>query len=296
MTGAVVGRDVELASLHDFVASASDGAAALVLGGEAGMGKTTLWGAGLGVAEEAGFRVLRARPSESETTLSFSGIGDVLDPVLDRVLACLPEAQRRALSRALVLDDEDGPSPDPHAVGVAVLGAVRELAGAEPLVIAVDDVQWLDEASSAALAYAARRLETERVGVLLARRTPLESTLVVELRRSLPANRFTGVEVGPLDAGSLHRVVHDQLGVVVPRPLLAEVHQAAGGNPFYVLEIVRMLRRTGVSVEAGHPLPVPESLHDLVHGRLLELPLGTRDFLAAAAAHAHPTVALTEAI
>jgi DNA-binding CsgD family transcriptional regulator len=291
----VVGRDPELASLREFVGSVAEGAAALVLEGEAGMGKTTLWSAGLATAAEAGFRVLRARPSETETSLSFSGIRDLLDPVLDRALGCLPEAQRRALARALVLEDDGGPPPDPHAVGVAVLGAVRELAGGEPLVFAIDDVQWLDSASSAALAYAARRLETEQVGVLLARRTPLGSALVSELLRSLPADRFTRIEVGPLDLGSVHRVVQDHLGVVVPRPLLAEVHQAAGGNPFYALEIVRTLQRSGVSVEAGSPLPVPESLHNLVHARVLALPAESRDYTLAAAAHAHPTVSITEA-
>ena len=73
------------------------------------------------------------------------------------------------------------------------------------------------------------------------------------------------------------------------------MHHASGGNPFYALEIVRTLRRTGISVEAGQPLPVPESLHDLVHGRLLTLPSDSRDFLLAAAAHAHPTLSITEA-
>ena len=72
------------------------------------------------------------------------------------------------------------------------------------------------------------------------------------------------------------------------------MHQAAGGNPFYALEIIRTLQRTGVSVEAGSPLPVPESLHDLVHGRLLALSPESRDFTLAAAAHAHPTISITE--
>ena len=295
MRAAIFGRDAELASLQEFIARLAGEASALVLEGEAGMGKTTLWSAGVGGAAEAGLRVLRARPSQSETALSFSGIGDLFDPVLDRVLGCPPPAQRRALSCALVLDEDDGPAADPHAVGVAVLAAVRELAGTEPLVLAIDDVQWLDAASSAALAYAARRLETERVGVLLARRTPLESALAAELRRSLPVDRFTEVDVGPLDAGALHRLVQADLGVALPRPLLREVRQASAGNPFYALEIVRTLQRTGASVEAGQPLPVPESLHDLVHDRLLALPPESRDFLLAAAAHAHPKVPVVEA-
>ncbi len=259
------------------------------------MGKTTLWTAGIALAEDRGLRVLQARPAESETALSFSGVGDLLDRVLDEALEPLPDAQRRALSLALVLEEDQGPAPDPHAVGVAVLNALRALGEQQPVLVAVDDVQWLDPASAGALTYAARRLRAERVGVLLSRRTPLESSLLDELRRSLPPARFSDVGVGPLDVGALHHVVLDQLGVALPRPLVAEVHQASGGNPFYALEIVRTLQRTGISVEAGHPLPVPESLHELVHGRLLALPPESRDFLVAAAAHAHPTVAITEA-
>ena len=295
MSEVIAGRDAELASLRDFVESISGGAAALVLEGDAGMGKTTLWRAGVAAAEEREFRVLQAVPAESETTLSFSGIGDLLDPVLDEVLAPLPRVQRRALSLALVLEDEEGPPPDPHAVGVAVLSVLRALAEGHPVLVAVDDVQWLDAASTGALAYAARRLRAERVGVLLSRRESVDSDLVAGLRRSLPAGRVDEVDVGPLDVGALHRAIQDHLGVALPRPLLAEVHQASGGNPFYALEIVRTLRRTGTSVEAGQPLPVPESLHDLVHGRLLTLPSESRDFLLAAAAHAHPTLSITEA-
>lgn len=295
MPTVIVGRDAELASLRDFVVSVSDGAAALVLQGDAGVGKTTLWAAGVAEAEEQGLRVLQARPAESETALSFSGIRDLLDPVLDEALATLPAPQRRALSRALVLEEDEGPPPDPHAVGVAVLNALRALADERPLVVAVDDVQWLDAASSGALGYAARRLRVEHVGVLLSRRAPLESTFLNELRRSLAAERFTDVEVSSLGVSALHQVVHDHLGVTLPRPLLAEVHEASGGNPFYALEIVRMLRRSGASVEAGQPLPVPESLHDLVHGRLRTLPSKSRDYLLAVAALSHPTVSLVEA-
>ena len=295
MPGHVVGRDAERASIRDFVASVSDGAAALVLEGEAGTGKTTLWTAGVETAEEAGLRVLRARPGESETALSFAGVRDLLDPVLEQALEPLPAPQRRALSRALVLESDEGAPPDPHAVGVAVLNGVRGLAEGEPMLLAIDDVQWLDPASAGALAYAGRRLAAERVGFLLARRSSLESLLVAELTRALPSGRAHEASIGPLDRRALQEIVGVHLGVVLPRPLLAEVHEASGGNPFYALELVRMLQRSGASVEAGHPLPVPESLHDLVHARLLALPEQSRDFLLAAAAHAHPTVQVTEA-
>jgi DNA-binding CsgD family transcriptional regulator len=291
----VIGREAELAAVESFLEALSAGPSALVLEGEAGVGKTTLWTAAMTHAEGRGLRVLDARPAEFESALSFSGIGDLLDPVLEAALATLPAGQRSALSRALVLEEAEGTTPDARAVGVAFLNVLRTLADERPVVVAVDDAQWLDPASSDGLAYAARRLRVERVGMLLSRRSGLGSTLLDELRRSLPAERITHVEVGPLERVALHRVVQEHLGIVLPRPLLAEVHQAAGGNPFYALEIVRVLKRTGVSVEAGQPMPVPESLHELVHGRVLALPPESRDYLLAAAAHAHPRTAVVEA-
>ena len=293
MAAFVVGRDDELAALEAFVVGIEYGASVLVLEGEAGMGKTTLWQAGVVVAEQRGARVLHALPAESETALGFSGLGDLLDGVLGEALEPVPSGQRAALSRALVLEEADGPVPDALAVGVALLSVLRALSADGTVLVAVDDVQWLDAASAGALGYAARRLRSEQVGVLLSRRSGLESVVTDELRRTL-GGRFMELEVGPLESTSLHRAIQDHLGVALPRPLLAEVYQASGGNPFYALEIVRMLRRSDVSIEAGQPIPVPDSLHDLVHGRLMALPAESRDFLLAAAAHAHPTLSITE--
>jgi DNA-binding CsgD family transcriptional regulator len=296
MSADVIGRDAELAALAEFVAGLHAGPGAALLEGEAGVGKTTLWTACVAEAEARELLVLQACPAESETALSFSGIGDLLDPVLEEALAPLPAPQRHALSRALVLEEDDeGPDADSHAVGVAVLNVLRALARERPVVVAVDDVQWLDAASAEALAYAARRLRSECVGVLLSRRAPLASTLVFELRRALPNDRFAGVEVGPFDVAALGRVVREHLGIVLARPLVAEVHQASGGNPFYALEIVRTLQRSGTPIAAGKPLPVPESLQELVHGRVLALPAASRDYLLAAAAHAHPRTTVVEA-
>ena len=291
MPSVVVGRDAELGALRDFVTSISDGAMALVLEGEAGMGKTTLWRAGVEVAEAEGATVLRAQPAESELALSFSGLGDLLDPVLEEALEPLPAGHRSALARALLLEEMEGPPPDAHGAGIALLNALRALASTRPVLVAVDDVQWLDEATAGALAYATRRLKTERVGTLLARRAGLVSPVVDDLRG---AERSRELDVGPLGPTALHEVVRAHLSVSLPRPLLAEVHQASGGNPFYALEIVRTLTRSGVSVAAGRPLPVPDSLQELVHGRLLALPPKSREFLVAAAAHAHPTITITE--
>ncbi|HUG65372.1 MAG TPA: LuxR family transcriptional regulator [Gaiellaceae bacterium] len=295
MPASVVGREAELTALNEFLARLPGGSAALVLEGEAGMGKTTLWRAAVEHARTLGVTALQAQPVESETTLSYAGIGDLLDPVLDVALEPLPAVQRRALSSALMLDDEDGRPLDPRALRVALMNALRALAEERPVLVAIDDSQWLDFASSAGLAYGFRRFRVEPIGLLLSRRSGLESVLLDELLRSPAGERFTRVHVGSLDVHALGGVLHEQLGMSLPRPLLAEVHAAAGGNPFYALEIVRMLQRSGASIEAGQPMPLPESLHDLVHGRVLALPSESRDFLLAAAAHAHPTIEITEA-
>jgi DNA-binding CsgD family transcriptional regulator len=295
MPAAVVGRDAELAALRDFLAGISDGAAAFFLEGDAGMGKTTLWSAGVAQAEARGLRVLRALPAESETELSFAGLGDLLDPVLADVLDVLVPAQRRALSRALVLDDDEGTSPDPHAVGVAVLNVLRAASADRPLLVAVDDAQWLDDASAGAVGYAARRLRDERVGLLLSRRSSVESIVAAAIRRSLPSERIRVIDVGPLDLEGLHALVRQHLDLAVPRPLLAEVQHASGGNPFFALEIARMLTRGEAAVDSGRQLPVPESLQELVRARLDALTPESRDFLLAAAAHAQPTTTIVEA-
>ncbi|HET7744430.1 MAG TPA: AAA family ATPase [Gaiellaceae bacterium] len=289
---AIIGRESELAVLRRFFGTLSDGTATIVLEGEPGVGKTTLWIAGVGEAESLGHRVLQARPGAAEEQLSFSALGDLLHGALDETLAVLPPPQRHALSRALLIEDAPNLPPDEHAVGLATLNAFRALADEAPLIIAVDDVQWLDAASSSALAYAARRLRAEQVGMLLARRTNVESPLVAELR-SVLRERFQELDVGPVDSRTLLLVIRGELGVNPPRPILEEVHRASGGNPLYALEIVRTLRG-GSSLAAGQPLPVPESLRDLVHGRVRALPSESRDFLLASALLSRPTVPVVE--
>ena len=195
------------------------------------------------------------RPPESETALSFSALGDLLDPVLDEASHPLAAGQRSALARALVLEVVEGPAPDPRR-RCRTPQRARGFASTRDLLVAIDDVQWLDAATAAALAYAARRLRAEHVGLLLARRAGLQSSLFDELRRrrhrSLQRPRRRPAR------SSLHCTRSSRrISASLSSPLLAEVHQASGGNPFYALEIVRTLSRSGVSVEAGKPCPCP---------------------------------------
>ena len=149
----IVGRDEELRTISSFV-QRTPPSGALLIEGDAGIGKTTLWRAGVEASRELSYCVLRASPAEKEETFSYSVVSDLLADVLDDVLPGLPRPQRRALEIALLLRDSEGPPPERHTLGVALLGVLRILAASKPVVLAVDDLQWLDRSSAAVLEFA----------------------------------------------------------------------------------------------------------------------------------------------
>jgi hypothetical protein len=175
---AVVGRDRELGVLAQYFWGQREDAATLVLEGAAGVGKTTLWRAGVELAAESR-RVLSVRPVEAEAKLAYGALADLIGPVVDAVLPVLPPPQREALEIALLLAAPSGPPPDPRAIGTALLGVMRRLAEGAALVVAIDDVQWLDPSSAEVLGFAFRRLAPIPISVLLARR--LNGSETVEL-------------------------------------------------------------------------------------------------------------------
>ncbi len=285
---AVVGRDQEVATLLDFLETPGALPAALVFEGEAGIGKTTLWRAGLEHAIAHSYRVLSCRPSGAETALSFAGLGDLVEPVLDDILIELPNPQRRALVVALLLEDADGPPPDHRAIALAFLGVARALCRAGPVAIAVDDVQWLDPPSAFVLGFALRRMRDEPIAFLFAVRAGEAD--VLDLDRALPEERVQRLVVGPLSLGALQRLLKDRLGLVLSRPKLRRVHELSGGNPFFALELGRAFKRGGVRLEPGESLP--SRLAALVDDRLVALPADTRAALLVASALSRPTIEL----
>jgi predicted ATPase len=285
---AIVGRDEELAAVTTFLDG--DLPAAIVLAGEAGIGKTTVWRAALERARGRDVCVLVSRPAESEARLSFAGLADLLEPVLGDALGDLPSVQRRALEAALLLSDQARAAPDERTIATACLGVVKRLAEDGPVVVAVDDVQWLDPATVLVLEFVARRLAEQPVGLLLAERVSGESAAPLGLGRA--DLELRQVRLGPLSTGALHRLLRDQVGVTLTRPALHRVHEASGGNPFYALELVRALQSKAGRIQPGRPLPVPETLEAILRERLEGLPTSVRDVVAAAAALARPTEAI----
>ena len=118
------------------------------LEGDAGIGKTVLWEEALRLAGERGFRVLRSRPTQSEAQVAFAAVGDLLAPALSGGLQRLAPVQRHALETALLIREPDGVFPDTRVLGVALLSTVRALAEERPVLVALDDAQWLDASSA----------------------------------------------------------------------------------------------------------------------------------------------------
>jgi len=275
MASHVIGRDGEVECLRAFLDAAGvDGLRALVLEGEAGIGKSTLWLAGVDIARERGLRVLSSQPAEAERALAFAGLGDLLEDALVEVLPALPPPRRRALEVALFLADATQDPLDPRALGVAVRTALELLADREPMVVAVDDVQWLDSPSAEALSFALRRTSAPMY-VLLARRITTRAA-TTSLESALPARSVEPLHIGPLSFGALQAVVRERLDRVFPRPTLLRIHEASGGNPFYALEIARALPQ---ELDPTEPLPVPDTLEELVRARIAAQPESSRQAL-----------------
>jgi DNA-binding CsgD family transcriptional regulator len=286
----LVGREEELGAVQGFLGTVERGPSALVLSGEAGIGKTVLWEQVIGEAEQHGGRVLTCRGVEAEASLSFAALSDLLGEALVETMGSLASPRRRALEIALLLVDPGDLPPDPHAIGLAVLDLLRLLADHQPVVVALDDAQWLDSASAGVLQIALRRLRDERVGLLATLRTASDRGTAFPLDRAFPEERLERIALGPLSLAAIHTLLRDRLGLELTRPELARLYEATAGNPFFALELGRELVRTGSRLTAGQALPVPDSLHQLLDGRLARLPGETLDVLLEVAALARPTI------
>jgi DNA-binding CsgD family transcriptional regulator len=271
----VVGRRAELAHLDEFLASRSGGV--LVLEGEPGIGKTTVWLAAVAGAEADGYRVLVARPAEAEAKLSFSAVADLAEPLVPHGLEALPDPQRAALDVALLRGPSGAPA-ETRAVAAAFRSLLAAAARDRPVLVAIDDAQWLDGPSATVIEFALRRVG-ETVALLATRR---------------PGDAFEAllggdrpVRLGPLTLAATHHVIVQELGHAPSRSALTRIHDAAGGNPFYALQIARIAADT--ALPPGSPVPVPPDHSRLVQERVAGLRPETRDVLLTAAMVAAPS-------
>ncbi len=263
----LLGRRVECEALDRLLADAVAGTSqALVLRGEAGVGKTALLGYLSERVEGSGLRIARAAGVESEMELAYSSLHQLCVTMLDH-LERLPVPQRAALETVFGLSE--GPAPDPFLVGLAMLTLFADVSEDQPLVCIVDDSQWLDQASARILAFVARRLLAERVAIVCGARTGLGDSVMAGLPELLVGAlndrdaRALLLEnlIGPLDAAVCDQIV-------------AESH----GNPLALLEFPRTWNPAELAGGFGFPEshPIASKIEEGYVRRLHRLPSDTQ--------------------
>jgi DNA-binding CsgD family transcriptional regulator len=290
--GAVIGREAELKALERLLDAMPAAPAGVVVEGEPGIGKTILWLEGVRAAAARGYRVLEARPAESETQLPYAALADLVGGVFDETRALLPPPQERALAVALLRDDAND-AADARTIGTALVGTLTAVVHEQPVLVAVDDAQWLDPASGRALAFALRR-SPPGLGVLLTRRAQSGERLPLGLDAAFPEGRLERVVPGPLSVAALHHLIARRLGNPPARPALARIAATSAGNPFFALELTQALAHERGERTVGDPLPVPHSLQELVAARVHGLSAAAQEAALVAAALSRPTVATVE--
>src|SRR5882724_1327083 len=278
----IVGRVAALARVRGLVEPVPQASRVLVVTGEAGMGKTMLLADAAGRAQSAGMRVLGVTGRESESTLAFAGLHQLLRPALPDV-AGLPGRQAHALLGALGLA-ADPAAPDPLLTGVAVLTLLSDLSEPAPVLVVADDAHWLDRSSLDALALASTRLAAERVVVLMGARG-----------HAPPPGFDRGIaelHLGPLSAADAGRLLDGQPRA--PRgPARAQVLEQAEGNPMALIELAKVIADDpGASRRwAAEPLPPTDRLSAVITGRVTALPACAQAALLLAAVADRPDLA-----
>jgi DNA-binding CsgD family transcriptional regulator len=288
----VFGREAEHTLIENLLDKVTDGPVGLALEGSPGIGKTTVWRDAVASARKRGYGVITSAPAEPDGALAFAGLGDLFDGVSDDTLASLPVAQRRALAAALRGGDAGQAPADPQALPRAALVVLRRLATSGPLLVAIDDEQWLDRPSARVLAFALCRLRDDPVCVLLSRRPASDGALWPELSRGFGAYGLPAVVLEPLDVGAIDRLLVSQLGRTTSAPWLRRIHEVSGGNPLYALAIARELEdSTGIGDDQ---LPIPRTLADAIARRLERLDARADDPLLVVASLSKATLAVIQ--
>lgn len=271
----IFGREWELARLDDLVDGLPQRGAAVVVRGEAGIGKSALLTEASQRAMNAGMRVLRTTGVQSEAALPFAGLHQLLLPLLDGVDR-LPAPQRTALLAAFGMT-QTLEAPDRFLIGLAVLELLSDAAEQAPVVVVADDAQWLDPSTAGVLSFVARRIEYEPVGLLLA-------------IRSGEADPFADGGPTELALGGLSDRAARELLAAQKRALAPEVRRGlmaeAAGNPLALIELPLPLSAEELAGGAPLPFPLPLTmrLERAFAAQGVALPAATRNLLLIASA------------
>jgi DNA-binding CsgD family transcriptional regulator/tetratricopeptide (TPR) repeat protein len=257
--GPLLGRERDLAELYALVDGIEDRGGALVVRGEAGIGKSALLAAAKERALEQGATVVSTTGALSEAQLAFAGLHQLLHPLLDR-LDLLPDPQRQALETAFGI--AEGEAPDLFLVGLATLGLVAERAADRPLFFVIDDAHWLDRASAEVLGFVARRVESDPAVLLFAVREGLSSSFE---DADLPELRIARLDRDASDA------LLDLSATTLPVELRSRILEEAAGNPLALIELPAAAAERGTGAAQSDPLPLTARLEQTFASRLTTL-------------------------
>jgi len=255
----LLGREDELARLYDLIDGIDRPGGALVVRGEAGIGKSALLAAATERARHRGVTVVSTTGALSEARLAFAGLHQLLLPFLDG-LELLPHPQRRALEAAFGI--AEGDAPDLFLIGLAALGLVAERAADTPLLFVVEDAHWLDRPSAEVLQFVARRIESDPAVLLFA------------VREGVPSC-FDGADLPELHVAGLDQEASNTLldltAVGLTPELRGRILDEAAGNPLALIELPAAAAEVGTSAARSDPLPLTARLEQTFASRLTTL-------------------------
>ena len=280
----IVGRDREMAVIDDFVRA--DWPAALRIEGTAGIGKTTLWARTIDELAALGVEVWICRIDEAEREIAYSSMDVLLQPHLDRLSELAPH--RRAAIETMLGIGAPAQDLDVRIASLGVADLLKDAATKCPVLVAIDDEQWLDPASAKVLAFALRRLGGRPVGLIATWRSghPAPAT---SLETAIAPDANAVIRLGPLTVGGVGRMLRERLDLGLPRAQLVRLHELARGNPLTALELGRALL-------GGRPLGDGVGQTELIQRRVAQLGAGTRSLLAVVGMLREPTLDMVERV
>lgn len=279
-------REAESEAISDFLEVSCTQSAGLLLAGEPGIGKTTMWLAAIEQARNRGMHVLSARAAAAESVMAYVSVADLLAGIGPELLATLPAPQRLAVDRVLLHVDDGGEATDPRAVAAAFLSLITALSASAPTILAIDDLQWLDPSSARVLAFTARRL-TGPAGLLATVRSSTTDDSGVPWLQLHRPDAIRQIRLGPFTISGLRQIMSTEYGISLPRRAMVRIHEVSGGNPFYAIELARAATEHNFD-----ELALPTTLSGLVKDKIADLGPDVREVLLAMSCLAAPTVAL----
>jgi DNA-binding CsgD family transcriptional regulator len=283
VAGGLVGREFELQAVQSLLQAGKNAPVALLIDGDPGIGKTTVCRAASDAATESGFTTLTTAGASTEVSLAWAGLADLVAGIDEVALACLAPLHQQTLQA--IRAGHDGPLGGERLVATAFRMALQELSRRRPVLIIIDDAQWLDEPSRRAIGFAVRRVSSP-MALLAAYRSGEPGGEDRSWVQPPDPRALTRVTLGPMSPSDLRSLLASRPEFAPSRSVIQRIHAISSGNPFYALELARFLKDN----DEARFETLPPTLTGLMRARIGRVDEATTDALVAAAVALEPTV------